>query len=113
MSTEKRGLDALGMVTEVCYFFSLDCRDAALTVSIKKCTAHHHLSHISDCCKKSLYIQDGYKLYYSSKEQRLDGILPLVIEWAAHVSQDAVNSSSLQAPFCCFRSIIWIGLSWI
>lgn len=79
MSIEKRGLDALGMVTEVCCFFSLDYRDAALSTSTKKCTAHVRLSYISDCCKKSLYIQDGYKLYCSSKEQRLDGILPLVI----------------------------------
>lgn len=86
MSTERRGLDALGVVTEMCCFFSFDRRDAAFTASAKKCTAHLHLSHISDCFKKSLYIQDGYELYCSSKEQRLYSILPLVIACTAYVN---------------------------
>lgn len=67
------------MVTKMRCFFSLDCKDAAFTASALKCTARLHLSHIYGFCKKSLYIQDAYKLHCSSKEQKLDSSLPLVI----------------------------------
>lgn len=78
MSTERRGLDALGMVTEMPCFFSLDCRDAAFTASAKKVLHIFIFLTFLIVLRESLYIQDGYKLYCSSKEQRLYTILPLV-----------------------------------
>lgn len=52
---------------------------------------------ISHSFKKALHTEAYHKIHYSSKEQRLDSILPPVIMWAAHVSKDVVNSPSLQA----------------
>lgn len=53
---------------------------------------------ISHGFKRALCIQAYHEIHCSSKEQRLDSILPPVIMWAAHVSKDAVNVSSSK-PF--------------
>lgn len=52
---------------------------------------------ISHGFKKALYIKAYHEVCCSSKEQKIDSILPPVVMWAARVSEDAVNPSSLQA----------------
>lgn len=80
----------------MCCFFSLDV-EMVRSPLLPKYVLHILIFLISHGFKKALYIQAYHKIYCSSKEQRLDSILPPVITWAAHVSKDAVSPSSPQA----------------
>lgn len=98
------------MVTEMCCLFSLDV-ETVHSPLVPKIVLQIRIFLISPGFKKALYIQAYHGIYCSSKEQRLDSILALVITRAAHVSKDAVNPFFRQAlSLACGAAKMSFGL---